>query len=103
MVWVPELGAELKNVAPATVLVPDARARHYWDPDEVVGIKYERVLGIDRPAWDVYMLFGPKTIWTGDEPPKPEFWMHQLGGVTNAPHLDPDKFAAEAAKLLNHG
>ena len=101
VVWVPELGAQLKNVAPATVLVPDQRAKQYWDPDEVVGIKYGRILGIDGPAWDVYMLFEPGIVWHQEEPPKPDFWMHQLRGVTNAPRLNPDEFARRAAQLLN--
>ena len=103
VVWVPELGAQLKNVAPATVLVPDPRAKQYWDPEEIVSIKYGRVLGIDRPAWDVYMLFGPETVWHQGEPPKPDFWMHQLRGVTNAPRLDAEEFATRAALLLNSG
>ena len=101
VVWVPELGAQLKDVAPATVLVPDPRAKQYWDPDEVVGIKYGRILGIDRPAWDVYMLFEPGAVWHHNEPPKPNFWMHQLGGVTNAPRLDPVEFARRTTQLLN--
>jgi hypothetical protein len=101
VVWVPELRAQLKDVASATALVPDHRAKHYWDPDEIVGIKYGRVLKIDRPAWDVYMLFPTGTVWNRDEPPQPNFWMHQLGGVTNAPRLDPDEFAKRAAQLLN--
>lgn len=101
MVWLPELGAQLKNVAPAAVLVSDSRAKQYWDPDEVVGTKYGRVLGIDGPAWDVYMLFRAGMTWQRDEPPKPDFWMHQLGGITNAPRLDPDEFARRTAQLLN--
>jgi hypothetical protein len=103
VVWVPELAAQEKNVAPASVLVPDARARQFWDPSEAVGTEYGRVLGIGFPAWDVYMLFERATEWNGRTPPRPNFWMHQLGGVTNAPHLDPQQFAAQAAKLLNGG
>lgn len=100
VVWVPELGAQLKNVASATVLIPDPRAKQYWDPDEVVGVKYGRALGIDGPAWDVYMLFEAGKVWNRSEPPKPDFWMHQLGGVTNAPRLDPVEFAKRTSQLL---
>jgi hypothetical protein len=100
VVWVPELGAQEKNVGPATVLVPDRRASQFWDPREVVGTNYGRLLGINYPAWDVYMLFRPGIIWRGDTPPKPDFWMHQLGGVTNAPRLDPVEFAHQADRLL---
>jgi hypothetical protein len=99
VVWVPQLAAQRKNVGPATVLVPDPRAKHFWDPSEVVGSKYGRVLGIGYPAWDVYMLFGRGFRWRGADPPKPDFWMHQLG-VTIAPRLEPHEFARRAATLL---
>ncbi len=100
VVWVPELAAQEKNVGPATTLVSDPRARQFWDPDEVVGGEYGRVLGIHFPAWDVYLLFEPQTIWQGDTAPKPFFWMHQLGGVSSAPRLDPDEFARRTFELL---
>ena len=35
------------------------------------------------------MLFRKGVHWTGDVPPKPDYWMHQLAGVSTAPHLDP--------------
>lgn len=38
--------------------------------------------------------------WTGDLPPKPRFWMHQLGGVSEDKYLDPDVFAAQANAAL---
>ena len=31
VVWVPKVGAQESNVPEATRLVPDRRARHYWD------------------------------------------------------------------------
>lgn len=100
VVWVPELGAHENNVADATRLVPDARASHYWDPNEVLGAAYGRLLPTPAAAWDVYMLFGPGTVWPASGAPKPDFWMQQLAGVTTAPRLDGVAFAAEAAKLL---
>ncbi len=100
VVWVPELGAHEANVAPATTLVPDPRARQFWDPQEVVGRAYGRLFGLNFPAWDVYMLFGPRARWAAAEPPAPAFWMQQLAGVTQAPHLDPVVFAQRAAAML---
>lgn len=100
VVWVPELGAREANVADATRLVPDLRASHYWDPNEVLGTEYGRSLPTPGPAWDVYMLFGPGSVWPASGVPKPDFWMQQLGGVTIAPRLDGVAFAAQAADLL---
>ena len=34
-------------------------------------------------AWDVYFIFGRQAKWT-NSPPKPDFWMHQLGGPKRA-------------------
>lgn len=100
VVWVPELGAHENNVADATRLVPDARATHYWDPNEVLGAEYGRLLPTPGAAWDVYLLFGPQAQWPASGVPKPVFWMQQLSGVTAAPRLDGATFAAEAAKFI---
>lgn len=83
-------------------LIPDPRVRNYWDGGEVVGRAYEALLGTPGPAWDVYLLFRRGVRWHGSVPPKPDFWMHQLGGVTNAPRLDPDVLRAHVEVLL-HG
>jgi hypothetical protein len=100
VVWVPELGAHENNVADATRLVPDARATHYWDPNETLGVAYGRLLPTPEAAWDVYLLFGSGVRWPESGVPKPDFWMHQLGGVTAAPRLDAAALAAKAAVLL---
>ncbi len=100
VVWVPELGAHENNVTDATRLVPDARASHYWDPNEALGVAYGRLLPTPAAAWDVYMLFGPDATWPKSGVPKPSYWMHQLGGVSAAPRLDAGVFASRAANLL---
>jgi hypothetical protein len=89
-VWVPELGAKESNVPGGAALVPDKRARHYWDDSDALGRAYGRVLGTPGAAWDVYLLYPRGVRWTAAAPPAPLFWMHQLGGVTIAPRLDPD-------------
>jgi hypothetical protein len=103
VVWVPELAAQERNVGPATALVADPRVKQFWDPGEVVSTEYGHVLGINFAAWDVYMLFDAEQVWRGNNPPRPRFWMHQLGGVTDAPRLEPVEFARRAAELLNLG
>jgi hypothetical protein len=100
VVWVPMLGAAEPNVPEATGLATDARVRHYWDGENVLGTAYQSALGLSGPAWDVYMLFDRTATWQGSTPPTPAYWEHQLGGVTSAPFLDPDRFAAKAEALL---
>ena len=98
--WTPELGARQENVPTGVELVPDKRALHYWNPSESVGKAYGQILQTPGPAWDVYFLFRRGVRWTGKTPPTPDFWMHQLGGVNNAPRLDPDVFKQHVDELL---
>lgn len=76
----------------------DERVSQYWDGKEKMADDYKRVLNIDQKAWDIYLLYPPDAEWK-DEPPKPNFWMHQL-------NLDPkimlngDTMAKEVKNLL---
>ncbi len=98
-VWVPELRATESDVPYGIALVPDARVRNYWDPNESLGNGYDRLLGVGGPAWDVYFLYARGARWDGSLPPRPDFWMHQLA-VTTAPRLDPDVFRRRVEQLL---
>jgi hypothetical protein len=84
--------------------VPDARATHYWDAQGVLIGQYDTVLGLGEDAWDIYMVYGPTTHWDGTTPPRPDFWMHQLGSPDHprvrGPFLDPAIFAAYVDSLL---
>ena len=100
VVWDPELGAHRGNVPEGMALIKDSRALHYWDANEVVGRAYQRTLPTPGPAWDVYLLFRRGVKWIGAMPPRPDYWMHQLSGVTNAPHLDPDILLQHVEQLL---
>ena len=84
----------------ATRVVPDARALHYWDGTGVTMRQWRQVLGVNEDAWDVYLLYDRSAKWTGDLPPKPRFWMHQLGGFSEQKYLDPDVFAAQTNAVL---
>jgi hypothetical protein len=93
IVWVPKVGGREKYVPAAIRHVPrDDRASHYWDGAGILLSAYQPALEISEDAWDVYMIYGPGARWEGQEPPRPDFWMHQLK-VTNAPDLDADEFA----------
>jgi hypothetical protein len=98
VVWVPELGAEPRHVPQAAKLVPDERARHYWDGTEILGKEYKDVLRIAKVAWDVYFIFPPGMRWGSAGAPRPDFWMHQMSKVKEGPVLDPKVFAAEVGK-----
>lgn len=101
MIWSSQLGAEERHVASAAALLPDPRARHYWDGDRVVGGRYADVLGLDEAAWDVWLLFGRDVTWQDAEGvPEPTWWEHQLESLPDSLHLDPDRFARKAEAIL---
>ena len=100
MVWVPQLGAQRRHVPSGAAVVTDPRAKQYWDAFGWLGDAYERVLGTPGSAWDVYLLYKRGVRWTGTLPPYPDYWMHQLGGVKKAPHLDPDVLRQHVDGLL---
>ena len=84
--------------------LPDARVRHYLDPEARLGTEYTRLLKLpmDDPAWDVYLVFGPAARW-GKAPPAPAAWMHQLGAGPREKHLDAKKLAETLRGLLPAG
>jgi hypothetical protein len=78
----------------------DNRVRYYKDPDSLAGKKWEQVLNTQREiAWDVYLLYGPDARWE-QELPKPDYWMHQLFGITNAPFMNTQKLTEELKEML---
>jgi hypothetical protein len=90
IVWIPMLPGDSENAArAATVLIPDARARHYFDPDRQAGrVLASRMGGQGEIAWDMYLFFPPDVAWE-DEPPMPADWVHQLG---EAAWTDPTRY-----------
>jgi hypothetical protein len=65
----------------------------------MTGAEWQKVLGIDKAPWDVYLLYGPNTRWDRATP-TPAFWMHQLNGVTKAPCLNKSEFETKVKELL---
>ncbi|MEP6697724.1 MAG: hypothetical protein ABJA34_12740 [Pseudonocardiales bacterium] len=99
LVWVPIKGATKNEVPQATRTVPDPRAQHYWDRTRDLVNAYSPVLGLDGPAWDVYLIYRTGVRWEGSTPPKPDYWMQQLGART-APALNGDRFARQVRAIL---
>jgi hypothetical protein len=97
-----------RDVPNATKEVWDARAHHYWDDAGWTMSAFKDVLrGFPlEPAWDTYVLYGPDATWTGDKPPVPPYWMHQLGSARQpraaGPFWDPAVFRDHVAALLVH-
>lgn len=103
VVWIKRFFGDSRDAAQeATKLVPDRRARHFWDGSGRLSKRYAKI--VDLPgkrdfAWDVYFVFGPKVEWT-DNPPAPDFWMHQLGGRDTGNLLEGGKFREAIVKQL---
>lgn len=102
VVWLPMLEGDdefaVREASGAYLL--DPRVRHYWDEQGELKWRYAALLDLpeEQPAWDIYMVFQQGAIWQ-ENPPKPDFWMHQLD-VGTAPTLDPLRLSREIEKLL---
>jgi hypothetical protein len=79
VVWVPKSRGLERDVAAATTIHPEARARHYWDAPSVLVEGFQASLGLPEDAWDLFLLYGPGARWESGNPPAPEYWAHQLG------------------------
>jgi hypothetical protein len=94
ILWLPVLDGDTPQAAEQVQegLPADDRLRHYWDHDLRLSHAFHRVLQLgQRPrphriAWDIFLLYGAGVVWT-EEPPLPEFWMHQLF-LEDVPELD---------------
>lgn len=104
-VYVPILESDNEaSVASARRRLPDSRVVFYWDAKGELTQGYSRVLQLSegRPAWDVYLVFDRTAEWKA-EPPAPNYWMHQLRGVSAERRLDGDALATEIKKKLERG
>jgi hypothetical protein len=102
-VWEPILRTDdERSSRKATALFQDARVVNYWTDSQDFGEAFQPVIELTtEPAWDVYLVYPPGVVWQGDEPPRPGFFMHQLGGrLPDAQRLDGPRLADEIRKLL---
>ena len=94
--YVPALNAREEHVPEAAALVTGGNATHYWEDSGILGKLYDKVLGIDTYAWDVWMIYKPGIRWEDTYPPKPDFGMHQLWLAEDSEEwlkLDSEEFA----------
>jgi hypothetical protein len=100
IVWLPMFPGDTRTSAQTrSKEFNDPRLSYYWDSGKVTGEDWKKVLGLDRTAWDVYFLYGAKAEWDKGTP-APDFWMHQLRGVTKGPMLNTTKFEAKLKDIL---
>lgn len=104
VVWLPMLPSDSKEAAGAQAAsFVDQRLVQQWDGDRSSGNLMAKTLALKGSAWDVYLLYAPGVKWTGDEPPAPTFWMHQLraeDGADQRTCLNPAVFTSKVASLL---
>lgn len=104
VVWLPMLASDSESAAGAQAgRFVDARVAQQWDGERRSGKSVAKTLRLKGNAWDVYMLYAPGVKWTGEDPPAPAFWMHQLRAETGADQrvcLNPAVFLGKVASLL---
>jgi hypothetical protein len=109
VVWVPVLrGRPVESAAnDESDTLPDQRVTQFVDVDGAFSKAYARVINLPQPlpAWDVYFVFGPDAKWPegqGIAPPKPLYWMHQLGRAAPPEQiLDADHLNSYVGGLLS--
>jgi hypothetical protein len=105
-VWVPKLRGRESSIRSAAQLVPDERLQHFWDGGGRLMNAYQDQLGLSEDAWDVFLLYDAEARWNGTGPPRPRYWMHQMGSKdrprVDGPYLDASEFARQARALLAH-
>ena len=102
VIWDPIFGGRFDQAAQELAdRFPDKRVTYFKDPTSLAGSLWKQVLDIQREiAWDVYMLYSAKAEWKA-EPPKPDYWMHRLWGVNNAPFFAEATFAEKLKEMLS--
>jgi hypothetical protein len=69
----------LKSATDAAARLADMRLTAFHDHDHALGLSMARTLGWKgHVAWDTYFIYRPGTLWTGADPPHPDWWFHQL-------------------------
>ena len=87
---------DLRGARQATTLLPDPRVRHYWIDGQEVATLFQPALGLrDELAWDVYLVYPAGVGWTGNLPPKPSYYMHQLHELPSERFLNATTLAAQ--------
>ena len=107
VVWLPMKSKDSAAAArEESEALSDARITvRAWDKDREIGKVFAKPLKLTYTAWDVYLVYAPGAEWTGNEPPKPTYWMHQLQGQSeeNMMCVNPAALSAQVKQLLGTG
>ncbi len=90
VIWLPALPTDkMQDAVEASSEFSDERVVYSWDGEMKVADPFGKSLGLNRFAWDIYLLYNRGEKIKNEEPAAPEFWMHQLMGADDlAPILD---------------
>jgi len=97
---VPQYGGDIQGEAKKlSRSFRDKRVTYFLDLDDWTAKFWQDALKLDRVAWDVYLVYGASARWeqTLDAP---QFWMHQLGGITKAPQFNQPEFESKLKQFL---
>ena len=101
VVWIPAIrGDSYEASLRSRSLVPDKRARHYWDGNRELGFALSPVLNTQmQMAWDVYLGYEGDAEWESG-PILPKDWLHQKPSEEPERLLDEAKLEAMLRELL---
>lgn len=83
VLWTAMREGDTAEVA-AKLIGSDRRCSHYWETQGwPVSTRLRPALGLgpydpELSAWDVYLVYRPGINWTGEDPPAPSDWTHNL-------------------------
>lgn len=85
VVWENISSQDSKEMAQAAAnLLHGDRVTHFWAEDRWVGEALQEQVGLESPAWDVFLLFPQGATWQGS-PPEARLMMHNLRGSDELP------------------
>ncbi|HSF17010.1 MAG TPA: hypothetical protein VLK65_15780 [Vicinamibacteria bacterium] len=89
VVWLPAIRTDsYEEALKSRSLIPDIRARHYWDESRALGNALAPILETRMSmAWDVYLAYDGEARWDGT-PPTPSNWLHQKQGEDPKRYLE---------------
>ena len=104
VVWIPAIGSDrFEATENAMTLIPDERARHYWDGSQALAEALSPTLGIRaKMAWDVYLVYDEAAEWGPSvyAPPQPLSWLHQKAGEDEALELTEERLIERLREAL---
>lgn len=103
VVWIAVMpGDQRASAVSLSTQFTDGRLTYFWDPYRAAGETWQAPLKLKGAAWDLYLLYGPSATWNEPDldPGPPNFWMHQLKEVPQAPVLDQKQLEQKIRTLL---